>query len=51
MERRLAEHNRKRKKFTDRGIPWKIIYNEKYQTKEQAQTREKCINLTMLNPN
>ncbi len=43
LERRLKEHNRKKGKFTDRGIPWEIKYTENYLTKEEAQKREAYI--------
>ncbi len=43
MERRLAEHNRKKGKFTDRGIPWEIAYHEVYENKIEAMDREKVI--------
>ncbi|MBN1924371.1 MAG: GIY-YIG nuclease family protein [Prolixibacteraceae bacterium] len=26
IERRITEHNRKKGKYTDRGIPWEIVY-------------------------
>ena len=43
IERRLAEHNRKKGKYTDTGIPWKIVYTEVFATKEDAMFREKEI--------
>ena len=43
MVRRLAEHNRKKGKFTDKGIPWEIVYQEVYESKKEAMNREKVI--------
>ena len=43
IERRLGEHNRKKGKFTDRGIPWVLKYTENYTTKDEAQKREAYI--------
>ncbi len=40
IERRLKEHNTVRGKFTDRGIPWKLVYSENYETKQEAKNRE-----------
>ena len=41
IERRITEHNRKKGKYTDRGIPWEIVYTEQYTTKQEAEKREK----------
>jgi putative endonuclease len=43
LERRIAEHNRKKGKFTDAGIPWELVHSELYSTKKEAMTREKYI--------
>ena len=43
LERRISEHNRRKGKYTDRGIPWKIVYTESYELKEDASTREAFI--------
>jgi putative endonuclease len=43
IDRRLAEHNRKKGKFTDRGIPWEIVYSENFKSKEEAMDREMFI--------
>jgi putative endonuclease len=40
LDRRLAEHNRKKGKFTDIGIPWIVVYTESYNSKELARERE-----------
>ncbi len=43
LDRRLSEHNRKKGKYTDEGIPWKLIYTEDFTTKSEAMEREKYI--------
>jgi len=43
IERRIAEYNRKKGKFTDAGIPWELIYFESYPTKKEAREREEFI--------
>jgi putative endonuclease len=43
MERRIYEHNRKKGKFTDAGIPWIIVHSELYCTKKEAMERERFI--------
>ena len=43
LERRLTEHNRKKGKYTDSGIPWELAYHEIYSTKAEAMFREKSI--------
>ena len=45
LERRLTEHNRKKGKYTDSGIPWQLVYHETYSTKTEAMEREKFIKL------
>jgi putative endonuclease len=45
IERRLSEHNRVKGKFTDRGIPWELVYAENYQSIDQAKQREMQIKL------
>ncbi len=37
IERRLTEHNRKKGKYTDRGIPWELVYSEVFETKREAK--------------
>ena len=41
--RRLSEHNRIKGKFTDKGIPWVIVYLEVFKVKKEAMAREKFI--------
>ncbi len=45
LERRLTEHNRKKGKYTDSGIPWHFVYSETYSSKTEAMQREKFIKL------
>jgi putative endonuclease len=40
LEERIIRHNQKSKGFTGNVNEWKIIYTEKYETKELAQQRE-----------
>ncbi|MFW5756114.1 MAG: GIY-YIG nuclease family protein [Tangfeifania sp.] len=43
LQRRLGEHNRKKGKYTDAGIPWELVYTETFDTKKAAMLREKFI--------
>ena len=43
LVRRLTEHNRKKGKYTDSGIPWELVYHEIYSTKAEAMSRENFI--------
>ena len=43
IERRLSEHNRIKGKFTDRGMPWRLVYKEVYPDRGQALSRELSI--------
>ncbi|HEY3389618.1 MAG TPA: GIY-YIG nuclease family protein, partial [Prolixibacteraceae bacterium] len=43
LERRLSEHNRKKGKYTDGGIPWNLVHQEKFELKSEAMKREKFI--------
>ena len=38
--RRLLEHNRIKGKYTDKGIPWELVYKESYADKVSAENRE-----------
>jgi putative endonuclease len=40
MQRRVTEHNRIKGKFTDRGIPWKLVHSEIFEHKKDAMERE-----------
>ena len=40
IERRLERHNQGATKSTKSGRPWKVVYNEEYQTKSEAIKRE-----------
>jgi len=43
LERRLAEHNRVKGKYTDTGIPWNVVYTENFNSKTEAYAREQYI--------
>ncbi len=43
LQWRLERHNMGWGKYTSKGIPWKIIYFEKYNSKSEALKREKEI--------
>ena len=40
VNKRIKEHNSGKSKFTKAGIPWKLIYQEHYQTNQDARQRE-----------
>ena len=41
LERRLAEHNSGRSRYTRKGTAWRVIYREEKLSREQARVREK----------
>lgn len=41
LELRLERHNQGWGKFTKGGIPWKLVYSEKFASKQEAMKREK----------
>ena len=43
IQRRLSEHNRIKGKYTDIGLPWILVFTEKYKSKKEAMNREKFI--------
>ena len=43
LVRRLSEHNRKKGKYTDVGIPWDLVYKEEYENILMAKRREREI--------
>ena len=43
IDRRLREHNRKKGKYTDKGIPWELKYTESFEEKIEAKNREAYI--------
>ncbi len=43
MEQRIMRHNQKSKGYTGNVNDWKIVYTEKYNSKEEAYTREQQI--------
>jgi putative endonuclease len=42
-ENRLVYHNTKEKGFTSRYRPWKIVFNQKFESKELALAAERKI--------
>ena len=40
LEWRLERHNMGWGRYTKKGIPWKIVYHETYQSKTEAMKRE-----------
>jgi len=40
LNNRLKEHNTGKSKSTKAGIPWKLIYQEYYQSNQDARRRE-----------
>jgi len=40
IDKRLAEHNSGKSKFTKAGIPWELVYTESFQTNTEARSRE-----------
>ena len=43
INKRLQRHNLKMVPSTKNGIPWKLIYSEKYSTRSEAMLKEKQI--------
>ena len=43
LERRLTEHNNRRKHWTSRFQPWEMIYSEECDTRAEAMKREKWL--------
>jgi len=43
LEWRLERHNQGWGRYTKRGIPWELVYDEKYKTKSEAIKREREI--------
>jgi len=43
LDWRLERHNMGWGKYTKRGIPWRLVYYETYETKSDALKREKEI--------
>ncbi len=40
IEKRLREHNRGKSTFTEKGVPWNLVYKESRRTKKEAWNRE-----------
>jgi len=43
LERRIYQHNNGHSTFTKSGIPWALVYQEFYDTLQQAKVRESAI--------
>ena len=43
VQKRLQQHNWSRTPSTKSGIPWKLVYTEKYNTRTEAVSREYAI--------
>jgi putative endonuclease len=43
LQRRLADHNRGKEKFTKKGIPWQLMYTESFDQLIEARKRERYI--------
>ena len=43
LEWRLERHNGGCGKYTKRGVPWKLVYTESFQSKSEAIKREREI--------
>jgi len=43
LKRRLTEHNNRRKHWTGKFQPWRIIYSEECNTRAEAMRREKWL--------
>lgn len=43
LEWRIERHNAGWGRFTKRGIPWKLVYSEEFNSKTDALKREKFI--------
>ncbi len=45
LEWRLERHNAGWGRYTKRGIPWEIVYTERFNNKSEALKRERAIKL------
>ncbi|WP_072993167.1 GIY-YIG nuclease family protein [Pseudozobellia thermophila] len=43
LERRLKEHNEKKNVSTKKGVPWKVVHSEVFETRPEARKREKYL--------
>jgi putative endonuclease len=41
LKKRIIQHNNKETKSTARYVPWRIVYYEAFQSREDAQERER----------
>ena len=43
LERRIAEHNRGKSKFTRTGMPWNLVYEKEFPNLKNAKAYERKI--------
>ena len=43
LEKRIKDHNCERARYTRHKIPWKLVYQEKFDTKTEAIKRERFL--------
>jgi putative endonuclease len=43
LDDRLKRHNQGRSKYTKSGIPWNLVYKERFETSSEAKERESVI--------
>jgi len=43
LDNRIKRHNQGRSKSTKTGVPWKLMYSEKFDSKSEAYQREMYI--------
>ena len=43
LDRRIEEHNRGKTSFTAKGVPWKIIWSNEFDSRSEAMAMEKRI--------
>ncbi|WP_072993170.1 GIY-YIG nuclease family protein [Pseudozobellia thermophila] len=43
LERRLKEHNGRKNVSTKKGVPWKVVHSEVFETRPEARKREKYL--------
>src|SRR5690554_7357021 len=44
IEKRIVEHNQGLSKYTSRKMPWKIVYTEEYNSREEADRKSTRLN-------
>ncbi len=43
LGKRLADHNSGESRYTKRKVPWRLVYEEKFETRSEAMKREKFL--------